>query len=392
MKVVIIIPTYNERDNTAKMIDTLAGIVPHIPKHQVEVLYVDDSSPDGTGDLVREKQKKYKWLHLLGDSQKQGLGVAYSRGMAYAMKELKADYLMEFDSDFQHPPQDIPRLIEQIDNGYDYILASRYVPGGSVPSTWTFDRKAVSSVGNLIARVGLLIPQVHDCTGGFKLSRVKGFMDEFDFSTLYSKKFAYKIHLLAYMVVTKHAKVKEVPFSFASRTAGVSKYMTNEIKESLKVIFLFQLHNPMIQKFFKFGVVGGFGFIVNIVGAKIFKSLLITPESNLSFINGVSNALAAELSIISNFTWNNIWTFAKEKITSPAQLAQKFVTFNLSSVISGIVIPSLVIAGLTAGFGDHLFIYQVIAIFGLTIPLNWFIYNNFIWKKNKSAIKTAPNR
>jgi dolichol-phosphate mannosyltransferase len=285
------------------------------------------------------------------------------------------------DTDFQHPPQDIPRLIAQINNGYDYVLASRYVKGGAIPDNWTLDRKAVSFFGNLIARVGLLIPQIHDCTGGFKLSRVKGFMDQFDFSTLYSKKFAYKIHLLAYMVVTKHAKVKEVPFHFASRIAGNSKYMTNEIKESLKVIFLFQIHNPTIEKLFKFGVVGGFGFIVNILGAKIFKSLLITPSSNISILNGISNAMAAELSIISNFTWNNLWTFQSDKITKFTKLVSKFVTFNLSSVITGIFIPSVVIAFLTSLFGDHLFIYQVMAIFALTIPLNWFVYNKFIWRK-----------
>lgn len=381
MKVVIIIPTYNERDNTARMIDTLAEIIPTIPDHQVEVLYVDDSSPDGTGQVVLDKMKTYKWLHLLGDGQKQGLGVAYSRGMKYAMSELKADYLMEFDSDFQHPPQDIPRLIAEINHGYDYIIASRYVPGGSIPKEWGLDRKAVSFFGNLIARVTLLMPQIHDCTGGFKLSRVKGFMDEFDFAALLSKKFAYKVHLLAYMV-NKGAKVKEVPFHFSPRTSGNSKYMSNEMKETLRVIFLYQLtKNEKLRKFIKFGVVGGFGFIVNTVGAQIFKHLLLTPQSDIKFINGLSNAMAAELSIISNFTWNNLWTFSQEKITNSKQIISKFLTFNLSSVVSGIVIPSVVIIILTALFGDHLFLYQVIAIFLLTIPLNWFVYNKFIWHK-----------
>ena len=91
--------------------------------------------------------------------------------------------------------------------------------------------------------------------------------------------------------------------------------------------------------------------------------------------------MAAELAIISNFIWNNLWTFAAEKITSVNQLIGKFITFNLSSLVTGVVIPSVIIGLLTMAFGDHLFIWQIIAIFGLTIPLNWFVYNKFIWKK-----------
>lgn len=241
MKVVIIIPTYNEYDNTIKMVGILRDLIPTIKDHSVEVLYVDDSSPDGTAQIVRECRTHDSWLHLLDNGAKQGLGIAYARGMQYAMKELQADYIMEFDADFQHSPNDIPRLIAEINRGYDYILGSRYIQGGSIPREWTLDRKAISWLGNIVARILLLIPQVHDCTCGFKLSRVKGFMDEFDFSTLLSKKFSYKIHLLAYMV-NKGAKVKEVPIHFQHRTAGDSKFLKNEIKETLRVIFLYQWH------------------------------------------------------------------------------------------------------------------------------------------------------
>ena len=384
MKVVIIIPTYNEKENTQRMIKALSKIVPIVKDHTLEVLYVDDSSPDGTAGVVESEMKKYPWLHLLSGSPKKGLGVAYARGMAYAMKQLSADYLMEFDSDFQHPPRDIPRMVNEIDHGYDYIIASRYVPGGSVPANWTIDRKAVSLVGNLIARIGLLIPQVHDCTGGFKLSRVKGFMDEFDFDTLLSKKFAYKIHLLAYMVVTKKAKIKEVPFSFENRIVGNSKYSTNEMKESLKVILLFQLKNPSITKFFKFGVVGGVGFLVNLFGLRFFNGVYQQFSWPIGLVNFVANATAAEISIISNFIFNNLWTFSKEKITNPVQYISKFFAFNFSSIIGGILVPSFIIGVGTQIFGDqYREVFLILALFGFTVPFNWFVYNKFIWgKKN----------
>ena len=390
MKVVIVIPTYNEKENTGNMITALAGIVPRIKEHDVHVLYVDDSSPDGTADVIQSFTGKYPWLHLIGGFKKQGLGMAYARGMQYAMKEMKADYLMEFDADFQHPPQDIPRLVEQINQGYDFIFGSRYVKGGSVPKEWTLDRKLISFFGNLTARILLIMPHIHDVTGGFRLSKVKGFMDKFDFSKLLSKRFAYKIHLFAYMV-DKGAKVKEVPFHFSHRTSGDSKIPKNEIIETLRVIFLYQLQNPKIHKFIKFGVVGGIGFFVNLIGLNTFSKYYRFLPLPIGVINFLANATAAELSIINNFIFNNLWTFSEEKITSLNKLFSKFLTFNVSSIISGILIPSTIIGIGTQVFGDqYRTLIFIIAIFGITVPLNWFIYNKFIWKSGAKIV--APSQ
>src|SRR5688572_16243630 len=143
-KVVVIIPTYNEKDNTQNMIDTLARIFAEIKNHQMNLLYVDGNSPDGTAEVVKKNQQRYKWLHLLVETKKEGLGMAYAKGMQHAMNKLDADYLMEFDGDFQHKPADIPRLVEQIDNGYDFIVGSRYIKGGSIPKEWGFKRQFLS--------------------------------------------------------------------------------------------------------------------------------------------------------------------------------------------------------------------------------------------------------
>lgn len=236
MKVIIIIPTYNEALSTPKMIEALAGILPTIKNQEVNVLYVDDTSPDGTAKIVENFQSKYTWLKLLVNKEKQGLGHAYSVGMQHAMKNLNADYVLEFDADFQHPPSDLPRLIAKIDEGYDYIIGSRYVKGGSIPAEWTFDRKCLSVVGNWVARICLFLPGIHDVTSGFKLTRVKGFLDRFDFSKLLSKRFAYKVHLL-FFIVKAGARVKEVPFHFSPRDAGESKIIKNEMFETLRVIY-----------------------------------------------------------------------------------------------------------------------------------------------------------
>ena len=330
------------------------------------LLYVDGNSPDGTGEVIRSYQKKYKWLNLLVETKKEGLGRAYAKGMTYAMKELKADWIMEFDGDFQHPPSDIQKLVEQINHGYDYILGSRYVKGGSIPAEWGIDRKFLSVVGNLVARVLLILPHVHDVTGGFKLSRVKGFMDKFDFDKLLSRSFAYKIHLLFYMV-SSGAKVKEVPFSFGNRTAGESKIIKNEMQETLRVIFLLQ------QRIFKFAVVGFVGYLVN----ASFLQLLSGGGELLAWL------LSTELAIISNFTLNNLWTFKEDKISGINKLIIKFLQFNLTSS-GGLIIQTVLgyIAVTYLNIPRQLALPVIIAF--VVLPYNYLMYTKVIWKKGPS--------
>lgn len=370
-KVVVVIPTYNEKENISKMIEVLAKEFPLIKGHKMELLVVDDTSPDKTYEVVQKASKKYGWVHLLLNAKKEGLGKAYSKGFKYAMEKLKADYVMEFDGDFQHRPDQIKDLVAQIDQGYEYIIGSRYIPGGSIPKEWGFKRKFLSIVGNLVARIGLLMPRIHDLTTGFKLTKVKGVLDKIDLDNLYSNSFAYKVHILA-AAVYGGAKVKEVPIQFMHREKGESKLINNEMIETLKVIFLFQIRNPKIIRFLKFGTVGFIGYIINAVGLEVFFRLGSTPA--------VAAALGAELAIISNFTLNNLWTFKEKKITKLGKLVSKFLQFNLTSA-GAIVIQAIVVGIGTGFFGDSSRqIMLIIAIGFFVIPYNYAAYNIFIWK------------
>ena len=367
--IVVIIPTYNEKDNVVKMIEALDTVFPKIKNRQMLVLYVDGNSPDGTANEIRKQQKKYPWLNLLVETKKEGLGMAYAKAMTYAMDKLKADWFIEMDTDFQQPPEMILKLVEQIDHGYDYILGSRYIKGGSIPKEWGFERKFLSVVGNLVARILLILPNIHDVTGGFKLSRVKGFMDEFNFDKLLSRSFAYKIHLLHYMV-SKGARVKEVPFAFGNRTSGESKIIKNEMFETLRVIFLLQ------QKIFKFAVTGFIGYLINASFLAIFS-----PFGEL-----FAWVVSTEFAIISNFTINNIWTFKSDKITGINKLVLKFFQFNLTSS-GGLIIQSIL------GYVSvtYLQIPRQLAlpiIIGLVVlPYNYFMYTKVIWKEKASNQK-----
>jgi len=370
-KVVIVIPTYNEREQTPKMIEALADFFKTVKKYDMHLLYADDTSPDKTYEVVREKMKKYDWLHLVMNDKKSGIGAGYVTGFRYAMKELKADYVMEFDADFQHRIEDIPNLLKKIDDDYDLVIGSRYVPGGSIPSEWGFKRKFFSVVGNLICRVGFLIPSVHDFTTGFKLTKVKGNLDSYNLDGLYSKQFAYKIQMTAEMK-NSGKRVTEVPIQFKPRKIGESKLIKNELGDFLRVIFLFQLNNPKLRKFVKFGTVGFAGYLVNATGLWLF--------TKWNFSSPIAWGLSTELAIINNFIFNNVWTFKADKITGVGQLFKKLLQFN------GTSLGALLIQTVFGGLSDHLFgpemrqIALPFIIVFLVLPYNYFMYNVVIWK------------
>ncbi len=236
-RIVIVMPTFNEKDNIGQMIDILVGEeFPKIKGHEMLLLVVDDKSPDGTGRIVQEKQSQYQNLQLL-EGERAGLGAAYARGFRYAIDKLKADAVMEMDADFQHDPKDVKRFVRELENGADYIIGARYIGGGSIPKEWSPDRRFLSVVGNLIYRTTLFMfmPGLHDFTTGYRLAKVKGPFGKLDFNKVFTKSFTYKTRLL-YEMHKSGAKIKEIPITFDVRRSGDSKSTTNLIFDNLKLI------------------------------------------------------------------------------------------------------------------------------------------------------------
>ena len=250
---VVVIPTYNEKATIGSMIDALCSeVFPKIANWKCHLLIVDDTSPDGTYRVVQAKQKIYQNVHLYLNPEKAGIGNAYVKGFEYAMRELKADVVIEIDGDFQHPPQDVIKLLKEIDNGADYVMGSRKIKGGSIPKGWGFKRVFFSQIGGFVARFIMFFPlrqfwQVTDPTTGLKASRVKGFVDHMDMHHLHSLKFAYKIEFLFQMVVLG-AKVKEIPLKFQIRQAGASKIDTDTALDVFKTAILLRMENPLMGK------------------------------------------------------------------------------------------------------------------------------------------------
>lgn len=374
-KVVIVIPTYNEREQTPKMIEALAEFFKTIKNYDMHLLYADDTSPDKTYEVVQEKMKKYPWLHLVLNEKKAGIGGGYIKGFRYAMEKLNADYVMEFDSDFQHRIEDIPVLLSKIAEDYDLIIGSRYVPGGTIPEEWGFKRKFFSVVGNWICRIGFLQPKIHDFTTGFKLTKVKDVLDEYNLDGFYSNSFAYKIQMTAEMA-NAGKKIVEVPIQFKLRHVGESKLIKNELLDFLRVIFLFQIHNPKMIKLFKFGIVGFTGFIVNYIALRLLRNYGLTET--------LSWAFSTELAIVNNFIFNNIWTFKEQEIKGLKQTIFKFLQFNLTSA-GAIVIQSIAgpIGVRLVGVQYDALVLAFVVLF-LVLPYNYTMYNLVIWRKKKT--------
>ncbi|OGM16103.1 hypothetical protein A2V55_02335, partial [Candidatus Woesebacteria bacterium RBG_19FT_COMBO_37_29] len=262
-RVVIVMAAWNEAENIKRMMGTLFDEV--FPKINAEMhlLVADNNSTDGMTQIVEEEMKKRKNLHIVQQGDKKGLGNAYVVGFKYAVNELNADAVMEMDADGQHPPEFVKPMVDAYLAGGDYIIGSRYIPGGSIPKEWGFFRKSVSFFGNLFIRLVLMKPKIHDLTTGFRLTRVKGVLDKIDLDNLMEKeRFAYKVDLL-YQSIKNAKKTVEVPLEFKPRVTDKSKFNTKEMVSTFKVAIILGIKDK--QRFIKFGVVGFIGYLVNAI-------------------------------------------------------------------------------------------------------------------------------
>jgi dolichol-phosphate mannosyltransferase len=381
-KAVVIIPTYNEKENIGRLLGVLQEVFKKVKGWRLEILVVDDSSPDGTAGEVRKARSKWKNVHLLLNKKKVGLGGAYMVGMKEAFGKLKAEVVFEFDADFSHDPEKLPEFLKKVDQGADLVLGSRYMPGGSIPDNWGWHRKLMSRGGNLFINLVTFDFSLRDWTTGYRAIKkwvyeaVKSQITEF-------KGYTFQISFL-YFARKADAKVAEVPIDFVDRTHGKSKLGFEYVKYTLLFIISMRIKEILTPQFLKFCVVGFIGFIVNSIGLEFFYRLGLTP--------GPAAALGAEMAIISNFTLN-LWTFSHSRITELKKLGMKFLQFNLTS-LGGVVIQGVVVGLGTWMFGDEWrMLFLVIAIGVFIIPYNYFMYTVFIWKTKKiKALKWLQER
>jgi dolichol-phosphate mannosyltransferase len=212
VRAIIAIPTYNERDNIVTLVNDIKQVVP-----SVDILIIDDNSPDGTGKIADELSARDSSIHVLHRPGKMGLGTAYIAGFLYAIEQ-KYDLVFEMDADFSHNPSYLPQFIALAENA-DLVIGSRYIKGGGTPN-WAPLRKFISNGGNIFARAVLGIP-VHDCTGGYRCYRTVA-LRTLNLNAVRTQGYAFQVEM-AFNFWKMGYRIRETPIIFEDRRVGTSK-------------------------------------------------------------------------------------------------------------------------------------------------------------------------
>ena len=226
MKILIIIPTYNELENLPRLLTEVLS-----KDNNIDMLFIDDNSPDGTAEFIENEQKNNNRIHLIKRQSKQGLGTAYIVGFKFA---LQRDYeiIFEMDADFSHDPNEIPRFLEEIKNS-DVVLGSRYKNGVNVIN-WPMRRLLLSWFANIYTRVITGMP-LHDATGGFKCFK-REVLEAIDLNRVKSNGYAFQIEM-NFKAWKKGFNIKEIPIIFIDRVKGSSKMSKKIVREAVFMVW-----------------------------------------------------------------------------------------------------------------------------------------------------------
>ena len=315
-RVCFVIPTYNEAENITLLLGRLTELYPDA---NTLFLVVDDESPDGTGELVRQYAARDSRVNLL-EGRKRGLGAAYVRGITHAMDSLHADVVLQMDADFSHDPEDAGRLLARVATDADVAIGSRYVAGGAVDETWGFRRRQLSLWGNRLARWIAGLKGVRDCTAGFKAIRAAS-LREAGVAEITVLGYAFQVALL-HRLLHSGARVVEEPIYFRDRERGVTKLGLDSMVEFIYQVCWLRLSSH--RTFIKFCATGTSGVFVNLGSFHLLTQLGVHRY--------LASPIAIELSIISNFLINNYWTFAERNLAGRKRI--RGLKFNVVSLLS----------------------------------------------------------
>jgi len=230
--VVVVLPTYNERENLERIADAILTAVP-----EAILLVVDDSSPDGTGTLADTMAAREPRLQVLHRPGKEGLGAAYRDGFRWAVARNETRAIVQMDADFSHDPGDLPRLLAPLMTGSDLVLGTRYMPGGRTVG-WPIHRKLISHAGTTFARVVLLLPY-RDLTGGFKAWR-RELLEAIRLREANASGYGFQIET-TWWAHRRHAVITQIPIVFRERVAGSSKMSGGIVREALVLVLRLRL-------------------------------------------------------------------------------------------------------------------------------------------------------
>jgi dolichol-phosphate mannosyltransferase len=235
----VVLPTYNERENLERIADAILAALP-----EASLLVVDDSSPDGTGELADTIAAREPRLSVLHRAAKEGLGVAYRDGFRWVLARPETRAVVQMDADFSHDPGDLPRLLAPLMGNADLVLGTRYMPGGSTVG-WPWYRRMISRGGTLFARTVLLLPY-RDLTGGFKAWR-RELLEDIRLRETSGSGYGFQVET-TWWAHRRGASIVQVPIVFRERTAGSSKMTGGIVGEAMTLVLRLRA-GAMLERF-----------------------------------------------------------------------------------------------------------------------------------------------
>ena len=384
-KIVVVAPTFNEEEN-------IKAFILAVLKHKVTILISDSHSTDKTPQIVSTlMSKNFKSRLYYLDVKKRGLGLGLSKGIDYAVDVLKADIVVTMEADLSNDVSKLSEFVKALD-GCDMVVGSRYISGGGIKN-WSLWRRLLSRAGNLLIRTLSGTHSLHEFTNLYRVFTPKVW--KFIRPDLVKIDDWLFVPVFVLQAAAGPFRIKELPYVFLDRFGGTSKMNTPSYTINL---FKYAISKRLKKSasFFKFLVVGGVGFIINTTVLVVGVSFGMVPAN--------AGLIGAELAIISNFSWNNLWTFADRKLTSWGEIPKKFLTFNILSFGSAIIQFIFLKTGeLMFGLDRYkgpiidmpiisiISWYMIFYVTGVAVGLVWnyIMYSKVIWKAKKLVGKSS---
>ena len=399
MRLVVIIPTYNEEENVEEIINKVLACAKKMPAVDLHVLVSDSHSRDKTGQIVKRISQSNPRVHYL-DVRERGLGIGLVKGHRFAIDKLKADILAQMDGDLSHDPSTLPLMVDYIGKGFDLVNGSRLMKGGKNLLGW--HRRLFTRGSSLYCKLSWGTFNLSEYTNSYRVF-TKELFERINFSKVPWKSKTYIIQpAFLYAAIEAQAKIKEVPITFKDRKRGYSKtqiiaYMFDVLKFGVKV----RLQRS--KTFAKFLTVGFFSYLLNAIVLGVLNrgqiyALTVLSKPLLFFIPAIENApkilflaidrlfvasvISIELSIIFNFIFHDNWTFKSRSHTGSVLV--RFLKFNLTSAASPLIqLVSILL------FARLLHLHEQIGLaVGVFVGLffNYFANVLWVWKTNPSSI------
>ncbi|MBP7282611.1 MAG: glycosyltransferase family 2 protein [Leptospiraceae bacterium] len=378
----LVIPTFNEAENICILIPRIISLLT-AAKISFEIIVVDDDSKDLTWKAVQEKFSNESRVHVLRRVNKKGLSSAVLDGMALA----KGKYMGVMDADLQHDENIIPKMISELEN-HDIVVGSRVVGDGGY-GEWGVIRKTMSKGATLLAKIMLPIPVGDPMSGFFVLRR-----ELYEELVPVINPRGFKI-LLEFLARKKGIKAKEVGFVFKTRIHGETKMSGSVIQNYLVALYDIRFGNFISLTFLKYGLTGLTGVFVNLFGQFLAMSFLHPGNAQGYYDNFtkpfIAVAFGFEISVLSNYIINNLWTFSESKIAGFKANIKGFIKFNLVSITGFIVQISVwrfTYQIIQDVFPQFLFpeLTYLCNFAGIVLATagNYFLNKNFTWKEKNS--------